>query len=684
MKNFNITNLRSFRGYINKHDITNIGDNFLVEGSQNVLSTDDGRIKIREGYTLDGAANSNPTPIESSFDWTTHRGVTLNLRSYDDELEVRFDAGGGLGPQWYRVEDGWSSVTFRYDTFWDSGEAQDILLFVNGNSNIYSWSGGIATVDITGSTSNTLKKQGTTTWAEEGFLFTGTRQVVIGGTTYTYTGGEDTTILTGVTPDPTAGGHSDGDVVVQKVRTATNTPAGGSTYTAATISFQTGNPDKINDSANGFLTAGFKSGQRITVQGSASNDGNYTISKATAGSLELSDQDELTTETAGATVTITNPEFTNDLIAVLENQVWIGSENKRDVYKSKVDTFTNYSFSVPRRLGQGAVLTLDSAPTGFVVQEQDLYISGQRDEWYRSNFELSGDLQNETLTIKRLKTATLQAATNQESIFKIKNDVIFLSQEPTIDSLGRIEDVDTTQSQDISDPIKKLLDSLDRTNASGIFFRNNFYIGLPAESTVLVFNIERGHWEAPLTLPIARFAIIDGELYAHSNSVPETYKLFDGVSDNGNPIEARATFAYRNYGNRHHKKHFNEWLTEGYMSENTVLNLEIKYDYLGSRGVRSFTINGDGSQNSNILFKSSDDGSLGKKSLGKASFGGKEGEALLPTDLNKFRAIQETTNNNFYEMQVSYSSNEEDYRWELLAFGGNVKLATADNNEIKL
>jgi len=63
------------------------------------------------------------------------------------------------------------------------------------------------------STAVTITKQGAPTWAAAGFDTAG--QVVIDAITYTYTGGSGTTTLTGVTPDPTAGGHIAGAVVEQ-------------------------------------------------------------------------------------------------------------------------------------------------------------------------------------------------------------------------------------------------------------------------------------------------------------------------------------------------------------------------------------------------------------------------------------------------------------------------------------
>ena len=48
-----------------------------------------------------------------------------------------------------------------------------------------------------------------------------------------------------------------------------------------------GSADTITDSANGFVDAGFENGDEVTVSGSTSNDGTYTIVTAAAGTLTL-------------------------------------------------------------------------------------------------------------------------------------------------------------------------------------------------------------------------------------------------------------------------------------------------------------------------------------------------------------------------------------------------------------
>lgn len=87
---------------------------------------------------------------------------------------------------------------------------------------------------------------------------------------------------------------------------------------ATTIAFNENTPDSdtITDSANGFLVAGFQPGDQITVSGSASNDGTYTVATVTAGTITLLVRNDLATEAAGATVIITAPKTVPDGVAV--------------------------------------------------------------------------------------------------------------------------------------------------------------------------------------------------------------------------------------------------------------------------------------------------------------------------------------------------------------------------------
>jgi len=80
-----------------------------------------------------------------------------------------------------------------------------------------------------------------------------------------------------------------------------NDSSNAATKTATTISF-TAASKTIADSANGFVTAGFRAGDSITVSGTVSNNGTFTIVSVAAGAIVVAES--LVNESAGSSFTI--------------------------------------------------------------------------------------------------------------------------------------------------------------------------------------------------------------------------------------------------------------------------------------------------------------------------------------------------------------------------------------------
>lgn len=600
-------------GYRNREDITNLPPGVLVVGSQNVLTTTEERVTLRKGYTLDGAGTSVIAAILASYDWDMHIGEERHLRAgfnttgSNGRLQYRYvDSNDDV--TWRDLMTGLTSIDFNFTTFWDfTTEKKDFLLFVDGSSNIYEWSGGIAT--YASSTVNTVTIEGTETIAEKNFYnLAPFGTFVISAVEYGYTGVSGTQ-FTGVTPDPTLGGYTAGTVIHQKVKT-----------------------------------------------------------------------------TANSAMTSIPSTFANALIANLRNQIYIGSLTDRTVYVSKLNNYKDYNFVTPRVVGEGALATLDGVPTTLIPQEDKMTISAGKDQWYETKFTLSSDLSKESFEIIRLKTTARQAARSQAATTKIKNDIAFISFEPTLNTIGRIQNVVLTQqTENISNSIKNDFDTYDFDDCSTAYFREFIYVAVPKEGIVRIYNLINGFWEAPQILPISRFAIIEGELFGHSYTTSETYKLFDGSNDRispdspGNPIDARAVFSYNNYGTRTHEKEINEFYTEGYISSNTELTLGLVYEIDGCAINTMFNLSGV----SGFVCKRTSDASLGKVSLGKNPLGSSLSQTD-PTQLPpKFRWIRTFPMRKFFEHQVSYSSNGLNQEWQILAFGPRVRLSEAEPVQIK-
>lgn len=599
-------------GYRNREDKTNLPPGVLIEGSQNVVTNVFGRVQTVKGYTLDGQSSTVEAGILSWYDYEMNINRIQHLRCYLDPttskgiLQYRFVRSTGA-VTWKDLFITLNSAYLNFTEYWDATANQSKLLFVDGSSNIYVWTGGLTT--FASATANTITKEGTTSWVEEGFdNLSATRKVLIKGVEYTYTGGEATTTLTGVTPDPTGAGISAGDSVVQTV-----------------------------------------------------------ITKANSGLTSLP------------------AAFKNYLISVLKNQVYVGDLTKNAVYVSKVNDYTNYSFTSPVRVvGEGAILTLDAPIVAFRPQEESMYISAGQDYWYQTKFTLSSDLASESLTIERLKTGSKQGAKSQSLVSKDKNNVIFISNEPVLTSLGRVAGVITTpQLGDLSYPIINDFNAYDFTDGSVAYDRNFIYVCVPKEGLIRIYNQTNPssiYWEAPITYPITGISIIDGELYGHSYNTPETLKLFTGYNFNGFPYKARAQFSYNNFGTRSKTKGINKMLSEGYIQANTMLTLGIIKEIDGNAIETSYKLDGS---NRRFVAIPSNTASLGKSSLGKNSLGGSEITATNDSVPPKFRWIKTfPIEPYFFEETTYYESNGIDQQWELISFGPKLTICSDLNTNI--
>lgn len=176
-------------GYRNKEDISNLPANVLVVGSQNVLTNASEQIVIRNGYTLDGSAgNQNTYGIDSAFDFNTHLNGIRNLRKWGTTLETRYENPVSSAISWVTLYSTLSADNVvNFAEFFDATEKKNVLLFVNGDNNVYEWSGGMGS--YLSSTTNTITLSGTTSLGNLNFYTTttGKMKLLIDGVTYAYT-----------------------------------------------------------------------------------------------------------------------------------------------------------------------------------------------------------------------------------------------------------------------------------------------------------------------------------------------------------------------------------------------------------------------------------------------------------------------------------------------------------------
>lgn len=215
-------------GYVTSPDPSNTDKRYLIAGSRNCLIDYQKKVKSRPGYYRLGAENKALTENRNAWTWYTSNGGELPQRFYDDELEVYLNTIDDTEINaWTRVKDSWSTTEMLRAALWyDATEKIDLQIMVNGDANLYEWSGGIAVVGSIPDGTH-VTKAGTTTWAQNRFYTTRNKTLICvrTGTEYTYSAGETGTNLT--VSDST--GLVAGDILVQKMVTQSNKPGSSRT-----------------------------------------------------------------------------------------------------------------------------------------------------------------------------------------------------------------------------------------------------------------------------------------------------------------------------------------------------------------------------------------------------------------------------------------------------------------------
>lgn len=677
-----------FLGYQNKTDVTKLRPGVLIYPSQNVIVENGETVVSLKNYSLDGELGAETDfGVVASYEWLKSTLGYSYLRAGGDELQVRYvDADGVIS--WLVLKDGWASTLFNFVSVWDADEEIDVLVFVNGDSNLYVWSG--ATTTYASATSSTITRQGSDSWATSRFFtenetFGGSTTqfdiTLIGGTTYRYTYD-----ATGTNPNITATNPAIGTTLYISAQNFNAANNGIFVVTGSGVNyFEVTNASGVAES-NKTIGTGFidKNPKSITVDG----DTYYYRGGESTATLTNVTPNPSTAAYAAGTIIMQGVQtyrnypannsdfFTNDIIGVLYNQIWVGSHRNQEVYVSSQSDILDYSFSDPRLPGEGVIIRFDAPPRAFAPNEESMQTSCGETLWYKSTFELSSTQTAEAVTTTLLKSGASQGAISQGGTFYIKNSVAYISNEPTLDTLGKVENIITVQTVPISDPIQKDFNRYDFTRVHGKFYKNFIYVALPLESRIIAYDIEQGYWNAPWLLPAGRIAIIDEEVYFHSNVTMTTYKMFEETSILETDIIARAIFSYINNDDRVNFKIFNERFSEGFIKSNTSVQ---RYDYLDWKGYTETYQDEIRGNDQTIILDVTPSNALGENPLGEEPLGDTYDEVI---DEVRFRVIRGCVGKSWREVSTEFISEGVNQLWKITSFGYNTTSSSQNNSDI--
>ena len=669
------TTFSSPSGFYDKLDPSVLNVYGLVRGSYNMVINDRGNMAKRKGYTLFGSAGTLSSGTKSATRWQTNSNRSILIRTRYDAMQAYYNGS-------YRdVLTGLKSkYKMRFDAWWDKTELKDRLLAVNGGTVIYHWTGGMT--EIASWTVNSVTKKYT--------------KNASGGNSFTFSA-SGKTIIQSTGTDFVTLGFVAGDVI--RVLGTTNNDG---TYTISTVTTNTITVsltdvlvNEVTTSTSSIVGVNGKetwASERFTTTGTKTIDIAGTTFTYNAG--ENSPTLTLTTDpSASATVggfvyqevnssTPTGGDIPSglilDIIKVSLNQAYIGSEQGRNVYFSKQSNFADFAYNVTvRKTGEGGTINLDNNLRSIAVDDDTPVITAGDSDIHRVTFTnfSDGTSAGELFLAPKSKTSNGQASVSQESFVKIKNGTIYVSQVPNVDFLNNVEQ----RSTPLSDPIKRLIESLNNTDVSGVYTKNVAFFLFPNESVLLMYDEQRELWQPPQIISGSCLSLDeDGNVLIHSNTTDESYVLFSGMTDNGIVVDAKAVTNAFTSGNRSKRKTYDEVFVEIIVNGNAnTVNCSMYSGYFGASGIATFTVGA--SDDPRFIEEVPIGGGYGTEPFGTVPFGSLFPDTDDDSEIGATKKLYEVQGQNRVEaftQQMQFQNSEENAYFEIVSWGFNPQKAS--------
>ncbi len=622
-----------FPGYHAREDYTMLPQGTLIPPSQNVLISTAGRVSHVRGYVLDGAASATAdSGILSNFDFNTFKGDVRNMRAgflttspgSDGKLQYRYVTG--TSPvNWVDLKTALTNVRLSFCEYWDNVALVKKILWVDGTNNVFSWNGAVTTV-ASATAATVTKQDATKTWEQEGFTQTGIRSIVIGGVSATYTGGEGTTTLTGVSVDFSA--TAVGAIAHQAV--VTNTLA------SMTSILATFGPTLIG------------CGRSNQVYLGTSNSNNLYISKVND---------------------FTNYAFTSPNRLVGEgNRVPLDAPPVCFIPMESRQSQNAYDLYISQGKDRWGVIraTLSADLTAEKLEHIRLKTTSLQ---AAQSSKLTGRTKNHIIYVGNDNVANFFGYLSFEEV-PVLTDFSW----PILDDMTSYDFTDGSIFYHrnyifVAIPksgIVRVFNMTDQTQQQNTSLRG-----------IEDVTQQPWFWETPITYPISGFYVVNGVLYGHSYTTSESYNLFSGGSLNGQQIDVNATFSYDDKGDRTQSKASDEMWIEGYIKQNTTLSATVSGDLDSLAVLQTVTVNGN---DNTIVGYGSGGHAFGSTPLGSAPIGG--ANTSTNTRPAWFHVAKTYPNVPCYLESVSFSTKGVDLDWQLLAYGTNAQFTPEGNNEI--
>lgn len=336
--------------------------------------------------------------------------------------------------------------------------------------------------------------------------------------------------------------------------------------------------------------------------------------------------------------------------------------------------FDNFYYALPvRRPGEGYKFRLPSNFWTMDTQEEQMYVNCSYGEWSLVDTILSADLQSESVSLMPLKQAGSNKVLYPYLTGHMENDLVYVTENKTLDSIGRQKLLERPQVGYMSDPVK--LDFLGSNFIGGRieYFEKRLYVSSPKNGIMHTFDNAKGYWQPPKSFPeVAILSIFENNLITHSNTRNQTFTMFTNASDNGQGYLVEIRTPYTAVGDRWNQKQSNMAFTEGYITGNPKLIHTVYLGVNGCGGILPHAIEP-------IICLSPD-----RAPFGEGAFGSHSNGSDLDAETSHFAEVWKRYSPvmSYYFVSLGLSCIAKNHTYSILSLGLNAMYGESGNNSL--
>lgn len=336
------------------------------------------------------------------------------------------------------------------------------------------------------------------------------------------------------------------------------------------------------------------------------------------------------------------------------------------------NAWVNLYFTAPsRKPGEGATVNLPSNFWTMKPQEKQMYVNTQNGKWGIVDFILSSDLLSEKVDYEPLKQASQNKVIFPYMIASADNYLVYVTENKTLDFIGRRELIELPQIGNLSDPVKTDFTAASFVDGSIKYWDKKLWITSPQDPIMLCYDWIKKYWQPPqIFQEAAILSIVGDNLIAHSNTRNQTNTLFVGTNDNDSAFTTVMSLPYNNYGDPWQSKQFTMDFSEGYMIGAPKITYRVYQNVGGCAGTVEHIISPKMCIPQN------------RASFGKGSFGSHGLGNDPATPVNYFQEIYKHTPAEFYYAKIELECSTKDQQWAVRSLGLNTTKSNSGNNKL--